>query len=162
MYFTLTWTMRFLGTFTLQDKSDETVDSSQCFSVLVVFFCQLWHWMRLSVRGKRGVDILFVWFIVRRSWASETGSFAEVPELVDLASGPHCICAGPASAEEVERRFVFHRISVVYGKQCLSIDSLCTCGHRFLLIYIFFVSSFSFSFPFPFMGGFLKETVHWL
>lgn len=59
-------------------------------------------------------------------------AFAEVPELVDLALGPHGICAGPALAEEVERRFVFHRISVVYGKQCLSIDSLCTCGHRFL------------------------------
>jgi len=87
---------------------------------------------------------------VRRSWASETGSFAEVPELVDLASGPHCICAGPASAEEVERRFVFHRISVAYGKQCLSSPLI----HFALVVtdfsrYKFFLLP---SFSFPFMG----------
>lgn len=123
-------------------KRDKALDSGQRFSVLVVFFRQLWHWMRLSVRGKWGVAVLFFWFIVRRSWASETGSLAEAVELVDLALGPHCIGSGPASAEEAERRFVFHRISVVHTKQCLSIDSFCACGHRFLPIYIFFVLSF--------------------
>lgn len=111
MYFTLTWTMRFLGTFFLGIGSRKVkLDSGQSFSVVVVF---------LSVTALN--ETLSEWEMRCRHTfclihcASQSGNFAEVPELVDLASGPHCICAGPASAEEVERRFVFHRISVVYG-----------------------------------------------
>lgn len=51
---------------------------------------------------------------------------------------------GQRRQRKQKRRFVFHRISVVRAKQCLSIDSLCACGHRFLPIYIFFCPHFFF------------------
>ncbi|XP_016396470.1 CREB-regulated transcription coactivator 3-like [Sinocyclocheilus rhinocerous] len=39
-------------------------------------------------------------------WASETGSFAEAVELVDLALGPHCIGSGPTSISRGSRKEV--------------------------------------------------------
>lgn len=114
--------------------------------------------MRFSVRGKWGVAVLFVWFIVRRSWASEVGSFAEAVELVDLALGPHCIGSGLASAEEAEKEVCFPQdLCGAHKTMPLHWFALRLWSQISPDIHFFFFFVHTFSSPY---GVFLKETVH--
>lgn len=156
MYFTLTWTMRFLGTFLLGVGSRKVkLDSGQCFSVVVVFLSVMALNETLSEWEMRCrhtfclihcASQLGVWDR-QLCWSAGAGWSGFGPTL-------HLCWASISRGSRKEVCFPQDLCGVLEnnGSPLIHFALVVT---DFSQYFFFFLSS-----HFPFHGGFLKDTVH--